>query len=111
MKLCHFEAGLDRPFFLIAGPCVVESEQLQMDVAGQLKEMTAALGIPFIFKASFDKANRSSGASFRVGVAAVQAVAPAHVEGTIETPALSVEDGVVFNGTVSMQRGGGEGPA
>ena len=65
MKLCGFEVGLDRPFFLIAGPCVVESEQLQMDVAGQLKELTAALGIPFIFKSSYDKANRSSGASFR----------------------------------------------
>jgi 2-dehydro-3-deoxyphosphooctonate aldolase (KDO 8-P synthase) len=65
MKLCGFDVGLDRPFFLIAGPCVVESEQLQMDVAGQLKEMTAALGIPFIFKSSYDKANRSSGKSFR----------------------------------------------
>jgi len=65
MKLCGFEAGLDKPFFLIAGPCVVESEQLQMDVAGQLKEITSALGIPFIFKSSYDKANRSSGKSFR----------------------------------------------
>src|SRR5689334_19115209 len=65
MKLCGFDAGLDKPFFLIAGPCVVESEQLQMDVAGQLKEMTAALAIPFIFKSSYDKANRSSGKSFR----------------------------------------------
>ena len=65
MKLCGFEVGIARPFFLIAGPCVVESEQLQMDVAGQLKEMTSALGIPFIFKSSYDKANRSSGASFR----------------------------------------------
>lgn len=65
MKLCGFEVGLDRPFFLIAGPCVVESEQLQLDVAGRLKEITAALGIPFIFKSSYDKANRSSGASFR----------------------------------------------
>ncbi len=65
MKLCGFEVGLERPFFLIAGPCVVESEQLQMDVAGQLKEMTAALGIPFVFKSSYDKANRSSGKSFR----------------------------------------------
>jgi len=65
VKLCGFEAGLDRPFFLIAGPCVVESEQLQLDVAGRLKEMTAALGIPFIFKSSYDKANRSSGTSFR----------------------------------------------
>ena len=65
MKLCGFDVGLDRPFFLIAGPCVVESEQLQMDVAGPLKEITASLGIPFIFKSSYDKANRSSGGSFR----------------------------------------------
>ena len=65
MNLCSFEIGLHRPFFLIAGPCVVESEQLQLDVAGRLKEMTAALGIPFIFKSSYDKANRSSGTSFR----------------------------------------------
>jgi 2-dehydro-3-deoxyphosphooctonate aldolase (KDO 8-P synthase) len=65
MKLCGFEAGLDRPLFLIAGPCVVESRELQMDVAGRLKEMTGRLGIPFIFKSSYDKANRSSGKSFR----------------------------------------------
>ena len=65
MKLCGFDVGLERPFFLISGPCVVESEQLQMDVAGRLKEITAALGIPFIFKSSYDKANRSSGSSFR----------------------------------------------
>ncbi|WP_046115639.1 3-deoxy-8-phosphooctulonate synthase [Aquincola tertiaricarbonis] len=65
MKLCGFDIGLDKPFFLIAGPCVIESEQLQMDVAGRLKEMTTALGIPFIFKSSFDKANRSSGSTFR----------------------------------------------
>jgi 2-dehydro-3-deoxyphosphooctonate aldolase (KDO 8-P synthase) len=65
MKLCGFEVGLDKPFFLIAGPCVVESEQLQMDVAGQLQAMTKELGIPFIFKSSYDKANRSSGKSFR----------------------------------------------
>ena len=65
MQLCGFDIGLDRPFFLIAGPCVVESEQLQMDVAGRLQEITASLGIPFIFKSSYDKANRSSGASFR----------------------------------------------
>ena len=65
MKLCGFDVGLDLPFFLIAGPCVIESAQLQMDVAGQLKEITSALGIPFIFKSSFDKANRSSGTSFR----------------------------------------------
>ena len=65
MKLCGFDVGLDKPFFLLAGPCVVESEQLQMDVAGQLKEITSALGVPFIFKSSYDKANRSSGSSFR----------------------------------------------
>ena len=65
MKLCGFDVGLDQRFFLIAGPCVVESEQLQMDVAGQLKEITSALGINFLFKSSFDKANRSSGVSFR----------------------------------------------
>lgn len=65
MKLCGFDVGLDKPFFLISGPCVVESEQLQMDVAGRLKEITGKLGIPFIFKSSYDKANRSSGKSFR----------------------------------------------
>ncbi|HWP13275.1 MAG TPA: 3-deoxy-8-phosphooctulonate synthase [Ramlibacter sp.] len=65
MKLCDFEVGLDRPFFLIAGPCVVESEQLQLDTAGALRETCSSLGIPFIFKSSYDKANRSSGASFR----------------------------------------------
>jgi len=65
MQLCGFDVGLTQPFFLIAGPCVVESEQLQMDTAGTLKEITAALGIPFIFKSSYDKANRSSGTSFR----------------------------------------------
>jgi 2-dehydro-3-deoxyphosphooctonate aldolase (KDO 8-P synthase) len=65
MKLCGFDIGLSQPFFLIAGPCVIESEQLQMDTAGTLKEITSALGIPFIFKSSFDKANRSSGSTFR----------------------------------------------
>ncbi|WP_374317369.1 3-deoxy-8-phosphooctulonate synthase [Aquabacterium sp.] len=65
MKLCGFDVGLEHPFFLIAGPCVVESEQLQMDTAGTLKEITSELGIPFIFKSSYDKANRSSGTSFR----------------------------------------------
>ena len=65
MRLCGFDVGLDKPFFLISGPCVVESEQLQMDVAGRLKEITSALGVPFIFKSSYDKANRSSGTSFR----------------------------------------------
>ena len=65
MKLCGFEAGLDQPFFLIAGTCVIESRQMAFDTAGALKEMTAALGIPFIYKSSFDKANRSSGTSYR----------------------------------------------
>ena len=65
MKLCHFDAGLDQPFFLIAGPCVIESLEMAIDTAGQLKEITASLGIPFIYKSSFDKANRSSGSSFR----------------------------------------------
>ena len=65
MKLCGFDAALEAPLFLIAGPCVVESMQLQLDVAGRLKEMCAALAIPFIFKSSYDKANRSSAASFR----------------------------------------------
>ena len=65
MDLCGYEVGLDRPFFLIAGPCVVESRQLQMDVAGELKAICADLGVPFIFKSSYDKANRSSHASFR----------------------------------------------
>ena len=65
MKLCGFEAGLDRPFFLIAGPCVVESRELAMNTAGELKTICSELGIPFIFKASYDKANRSSSKSFR----------------------------------------------
>ncbi|MCE7950878.1 MAG: 3-deoxy-8-phosphooctulonate synthase [Xanthomonadales bacterium PRO7] len=65
MNLCGFTVGLDKPLFLIAGPCVIESEQLQLDTAGKLKEITAKLGVPFIFKSSFDKANRTSGTSFR----------------------------------------------
>lgn len=65
MKLCGFDVGLDQRFFLIAGPCVIESMQLQIDTAGTLKEITGKLGIPFIFKSSFDKANRTSGTSFR----------------------------------------------
>ncbi|MGH8255585.1 MAG: 3-deoxy-8-phosphooctulonate synthase [Steroidobacteraceae bacterium] len=79
MKLAGFEVGLDRPLFLIAGPCVIESEALVQEVAGTLKEITGALGIALIFKASFDKANRSSGASFRgpgldAGLKALQSV-------------------------------------
>lgn len=65
MKLCDFEVGLDKPLFLIAGPCVIESEQMAMETSAQLKEITDRLGIPFIYKSSFDKANRSSGTSFR----------------------------------------------
>ncbi len=65
MNLCGFDVGADKPFFLIAGPCVIESEQLALDTAGQLKEITSRLGISFIYKSSFDKANRSSGGSFR----------------------------------------------
>jgi len=65
MRLCNFEVGLNQPLFLIAGPCVAESRQLCIDVAGQMKEICAGLGIPYIFKASYDKANRSSGKSFR----------------------------------------------
>ena len=65
MNLCGFEVGIRQPFFLIAGPCVIESEQLQMDVAGHLQEICRDLGIPLIFKSSYDKANRSSGSSFR----------------------------------------------
>jgi 2-dehydro-3-deoxyphosphooctonate aldolase (KDO 8-P synthase) len=64
-KLCGFDVGLNQRFFLIAGPCVIESEQSSLDIAGELKEITSALGIPFIYKSSFDKANRSSGTSFR----------------------------------------------
>ncbi|MCG6899235.1 MAG: 3-deoxy-8-phosphooctulonate synthase [Gammaproteobacteria bacterium] len=65
MKLCDFQVGIEHPLFLIAGPCVIESEQLALDTAGQLKEITTGLGIPFIYKSSFDKANRSSHKSFR----------------------------------------------
>ena len=79
MKLAGYEVGIDRPLFLIAGPCVVESEALVQEVAGELKEITAALGMPLIFKASFDKANRSSRSSFRgpgleAGLKALQSV-------------------------------------
>ena len=65
MKLCHFEAGLDQPLFLIAGPCVIESRQMAFDTAAELKEICAGLGVPFIYKSSYDKANRSSDKSFR----------------------------------------------
>jgi 2-dehydro-3-deoxyphosphooctonate aldolase (KDO 8-P synthase) len=89
MKLTSFEVGPDRPFFLIAGPCVIESEQLVIDVAGQLKEMTAALNIPFIFKASFDKANRSSRSSFRGPGLEGGLAALSHVREKIGVPVLT----------------------
>ena len=65
MKLCNFYVGLDQPLFLIAGPCVIESEQMALDTAGQIKEICQQIGMPFIYKSSYDKANRSSGKSFR----------------------------------------------
>ncbi|MBL8492219.1 MAG: 3-deoxy-8-phosphooctulonate synthase, partial [Rhodocyclaceae bacterium] len=65
MRLCGFEVGLDRPLFLIAGPCVIESRDMAFETAGRLKEICAGLGLPFIYKSSYDKANRSSGKSFR----------------------------------------------
>jgi 2-dehydro-3-deoxyphosphooctonate aldolase (KDO 8-P synthase) len=89
MKLASFEVGQERPFFLIAGPCVIESLGLVVDVAGRLKEMTAALKIPFIFKASFDKANRSSSKSFRGPGIALGLKALAQVREQIGVPVLT----------------------
>ena len=89
MKLASFEVGQEHPFFLIAGPCVIESQDLVVDVAGRLKEMTAALKIPFIFKASFDKANRSSSLSFRGPGIALGLKALARVREQIEVPVLT----------------------
>ena len=89
MKLCGFEVGLRQRFFLIAGPCVIESEQLQMDTAGTLRDITTELGIPFIFKSSFDKANRSSGNSFRgPGMASGLAIL-AKVKRELQVPVLT----------------------
>jgi len=107
MRLANFEVGLTRPFFLISGPCVVESEALQVDVAGRLKEIAGALGIPFIFKSSYDKANRSSGGSFRgLGIdeglrilaevkrqVGVPVLTDVHAEGEIE-PVVQVVDAI-----------------
>ena len=88
-KLCGFDVGLDQRFFLIAGPCVIESEQSAIDVAGSLKEMTSALQIPFIYKSSFDKANRSSGSSFRgLGIEKGLAIL-AKVKKEIDVPVLT----------------------
>jgi 2-dehydro-3-deoxyphosphooctonate aldolase (KDO 8-P synthase) len=89
MKLAAFEVGPDRPFFLIAGPCVIESEGLVLDVAGRLKEITDGLNIPFIFKASFDKANRSSRSSFRGPGLEGGLKALAHVREQIGVPILT----------------------
>jgi len=89
MKLCGFEAGLDHPLFLIAGPCVIESRQLALDTAGKLKDIAAGLGLPFIYKSSFDKANRSSGKSFRgPGVEAGLEIL-AEVKKTLGVPVLT----------------------
>lgn len=103
MKLLDFEVGSEEPLFLIAGPCVVESEQLVMDVAGQLKEITAELKLPFIFKTSFDKANRSSHLSFRgpgteKGLAILE-----KVKKTIRVPVLTdVHEDTVLNEVASV---------
>jgi 2-dehydro-3-deoxyphosphooctonate aldolase (KDO 8-P synthase) len=89
VKLCGFDAGLERPLFLIAGPCVVESRELQIDVAGRLKEITGKLGVPFIFKSSYDKANRSSSKSFRgLGIEKGLDIL-AQVKTTIKVPVLT----------------------
>jgi len=89
MKLCGFEVGLDRPLFLIAGPCVIESRELALETAGQLKEMCAGLGLPFIYKSSYDKANRSSAKSFR-GLGMEQGLAIlAEVKQKIGVPVLT----------------------
>ena len=89
MKLCHFDVGLDQPLFLIAGTCVIESRQMALDTAGRLKEICAALGINFIYKSSYDKANRSSGKSFRgLGMDAGLAIL-AEVKQQIGVPVLT----------------------
>ncbi len=89
MKLCGFEVGLDQPIFLIAGPCVIESRQLALDTAGKLKEICAELGVPFIYKSSYDKANRSSGRSFRGPGADAGLKILAEVRQTIGVPVLT----------------------
>jgi 2-dehydro-3-deoxyphosphooctonate aldolase (KDO 8-P synthase) len=89
MKLCGFDVGIDRPLFLIAGPCVIESEELALQTASILKELTGRLGVPFIYKSSFDKANRSSGKSFRgPGLDAGLAILE-RVRGEIGVPVLT----------------------
>lgn len=89
MKLCDFEVGLDKPLFLIAGPCVIESQQMALDTAGALKDICAELGVPFIYKSSYDKANRSSGTSYRgMGIDKGLEIL-AHVRKTIGVPVLT----------------------
>jgi len=89
VKLCNFDVGLDKPLFLIAGPCVIESQQLALDTAGALKEICTGLGIPFIYKSSYDKANRSSGTSYRgMGIDKGLEIL-AHVRETIGVPVLT----------------------
>ena len=89
MKLCNFDVGLDQPFFLIAGPCVIESQQMALDTASELKAICAELGIPFIYKSSYDKANRSSGSSYRgLGMAKGLEIL-AHVRETVGVPVLT----------------------
>ncbi|TVO69475.1 3-deoxy-8-phosphooctulonate synthase [Denitromonas ohlonensis] len=89
MKLCDFEVGIDRPFFLIAGPCVIESRELALETATELKAICAELGIPFIYKSSFDKANRSSGKSFRGPGMAKGLEILAEVRETVGVPVLT----------------------
>jgi len=89
MNLCGFEVGLDKPLFLIAGPCVIESRQLALDTAGTLKELCAGLGVPFIYKSSFDKANRSSGESFRGPGRGAGLAILAEVKAAIGVPVLT----------------------
>ena len=89
MKLCGFEVGLDRPLFLIAGPCVAESRELVLHTASTLKDLCARLGVPFIFKASFDKANRSSGKSFRGPGREAGLALLAEVRQTVGVPVLT----------------------
>ena len=106
MKLCGFEAGLDHPFFLIAGPCTAESEQLCLDVAGAMKEVCARLGVNYIFKASYDKANRSSGKSVRgLGLDEGMRIF-SEVQRQIGVPVLtdvhSIDDVAVVAGTVDV---------
>lgn len=89
MKLCGFDVGLDKPFFLIAGPCVIESREMALETAAELKAITSALGIPFIYKSSFDKANRSSGKSFRGPGMDVGLEILAEVRSTLNVPVLT----------------------